>query len=312
MGQTRPVTASGRVAQALGELLPPKTLPRMEEAVRRATAAPSSVAGKKPNTAKEDAHYTYRYTRSELGEILALAWWTHRMAKRKSTPRDTLRRSVEVLSVLRLFSAPHLASLTGVPSSTVTKWLVPVPSAPSTRVLGTCSPDVIRDLLDASADGMTAYRGTVTFLTGAKVPAALLARISGVPRELLKTPATGIWFYPQECDISHGAVVPLDTWAAYHRKRIRKDFEPRFDLDPEQRLDLGGTPLNRLKTHQAAVPLKGETPFHMRTGGLTRDCPGQDARAHGTIRRWEQLWGIRALDEDKPGHLRNCPCEEER
>jgi hypothetical protein len=312
MGQARPVTASGRVAQALGGLLPPQTLPCMQDAVRRASTAPGSVAGKKAHTAKNDAHYTYRYTRSELGEVLALAWWAHRMSKRKSTSRDTVRQAVEVLSVLRLFSAPHLAALTGIASSTVTKWMVPVPSAPASRVLGTCSTDVLRDLLDASADGMAAYRQTVTLFASAKVPAALLSRISGVPRDLLKKPDKGEWFYPQECDISHGAVVPLDAWASYHRKRIRKDFDPRFDVDPEMRLRLGGSSLAMLRTHQAAVPLPGETPFHMRIGGLTRGCPGGDAKAHGTIRRWEQLWGIRALDDDRPGHLRNCPCEEER
>lgn len=312
MGQARPVTASGRVAQALGGLLPPQTLPYMEDAVRRASAAPGSIAGKKAQTAKNDAHYTYRYTRSELGEILALAWWVHRMSKRKSTPRDTVRQAVEALSVLRLFSAPHLATLTGVASSTVTKWMVPVPSAPASRVLGNCSTDVIRDLLDASADGMGAYRQTVSFLAHSKVPAALLSRISGVPRDLLKKADKGDWFYAQECDISHGVVVPLDAWASYHRKRIRKDFDPRFDVDPETRLRLGGISLTMLKTHQSAVPLKGETPFHMRIGGLAWVCPGTDAKAHGTIRRWEQLWGIRALDEDRPEHLRNCPCEEER
>lgn len=307
MGRTRPVTASGRVAEALSGLLPPGTLIHMEDAVRRASTAPGQITGKKAGTAKNDAHYTYRYTRNEIGEILALAWWTHRMAKRKSTSRDTLRKSVEVLSVLRLFSAPHLADLTGLPKNTVTKWLITVPSAPTSRVLGTCSPDTVRELLDASADGMDAYRNTLALLAP-NVPAALLARISGVPRDLLKYPAKGEWFYPEECDISHGTILGLDAWSSYHRGRIRKEFDPRLDVEPEQRLRLAGIPVARIKHHQAAVPRPGETPFHMRAGGLTGTCPRDDAKIAGSIRRWEQLWGIPATDPDRDGHLRNCGC----
>lgn len=309
MGQARPVTASGRVAQALSGLLPPQTLPLMEDAVRRACAAPATITSKKAQTAKKDAHYTYRYTRGEIGEILAFTWWLHRISKRKTTPRTTVRKGVEALSVLRLYSGQHLGDLTGTPKNTATKWMIPVPGAPTSRVLGTCAPDVIKELLDASADGMDAYRNSVNYLGTTGIGDALLARLSGIPKALLTSGEEGHWFYAEECDISHGRVLGPPAWASYHRKAIRKGFDPRPDNHLDLRFELAGTPVDRLPLHQAAVPLPGEVPFHMRIGGLPWTCPGTDKKAHGTINRWELLWGIPARDEEAKGHLRNCLCE---
>lgn len=307
MGRPRnPVTPAGNLTKALQKLpLEETDFPHFRRATLRAVLRPEEILYKKSGTNAKDAHYEYRYTSQEIGEILAFTWWTY--CNTDVFTRPVLRAAATVLSPLRLYSSAMLASITGIPQDTVTKAMLKIPGAPTMRVLGTCSIGIVHKLLTTAAEGEEAYREEIRELAlDEAAPPALLARISGVPKLILKRPNRGINFFPQECDFSHGVVLDSHQAEAYarHYGKEAKPYEANPGNQGDTRDLYAGTPLDSLHHTSAPVPDGFDHPAHLAIPGLPSACDSADPQWSRRIDAWSDRYGLLAA----PGPRHHVPC----
>lgn len=303
-----PVTPAGKLSKAFKDLkIADEDFPHFRRATLRAVLKPDEIFTKKVHTNIKDAHYVYRYTGRETGEILAFTWWTY--CNINTFDRKRLRAAATVLSPLRLYSSAMLAQITDIPQDTVTKAMLKIPGAPTSRVLGVCDISVVHQLLTAAQEGdVDLYREAVREMSFDPIPPALLARISGVPKLILKRPQRGTDFYPQECDISHGYVLDPEQALAYI-KDLGKEAKP-YEADPgdqnSSRDFLAGTPLDSLYYTSTPVPDGFDFPPHLAIPGLPSACDGTDPDWNRRIDAWSDTYGL--LAAPGPRHHEPCRC----
>jgi hypothetical protein len=242
----------------------------MRTAIQRMLLRPDRVIYQDTARHKEDKAYTYRYTAEERGDILAFTWWVYCMSPEAA--RGWLRAAITLMSALYLYSSTTMSNLTGVPASTVTKCMVTIPGAPSSRPVGSCLPSTIHALLAASAEGTTAYREQVRQLALRKAaPAALLERLSGVPKNIQKRPERGIEFFPEECDMAIGTVCSPEQADLYWRTYRRDRYQPNPGDQGPTRTALHLSALRGLDQVQTPVSGEGELPPHAAIPGCPTD-----------------------------------------
>jgi hypothetical protein len=173
-----------------------------------------------------------------------------------------------------LFSSSFLMEMTGMPKSTTQRCMIKSQDAPISRVTGSCDMQVIYRLLEAAQRGLGDYRETVREISLTKgVPDAMLARISGIPQDIMRRPDRGIQFFFEEVDLERGVVASQEQYALhekYKSKTLTSRYDPRPGDQRNLREALCGTPLADLRATTAPLPDHALSPHHLAIPGLPR------------------------------------------
>lgn len=277
----------------------------MRRAVDRVMTEPSSSVVRTTGVDGRDVTVSHLYTPAERGQILSFVWWVY--VNRTKWSRTKLRAAITSVSPLLMFSSTFLAEMTGVPASTATKCMIKPPSAPVSRVSGSCDMWVVHRILVASTLDVPTYREEIRELTLTKgVPKALMARLSGVPMDILTRPERGIQFFAEEPDRETGVICTEKQcdayWKAYRKEKRRKN-DPSPDDQRAIRDAIAGTSLGEVRATHAPLPAEGELPYYTAIPGLPsfRDAQRLGPRYFQRVRDWEFRYHLSASPGVGPG-----------
>jgi len=246
-----------------------RAFPFLCNAVDRSLAAPEMVLRREQTSDSRNVILIHHYTPAERGQILAFCWWVY--ANKGRWDREELRAAVMILSPLMLFPSTFFEEMSGIPASTIKKIMVKPPQASAYRVTGTCDMIIIHSLLEAAAQGMPEYRETVRELSLAKgIPGAMLARISGVPKEILNRPDRGLNFFAEKPDLLMEKVATVSQRLMYMTRnpQERRGYDAQPGNQRSVRDALAGTYLGDLRATHAPVPDDGALPYHFSIPGF--------------------------------------------
>jgi hypothetical protein len=245
-----------------------------------------------------DVTVHHLYSPAERGQILAFVWWVY--VNRTSWTRRKLRAAVTAVSPLMLFSSTFLAEMTGIPASTASKCMIIPPDSPIRRVTGSCDMWVVHQILSASPRSTAAYRAEIRDLTLTKgVPKALMARLSGVPIDILTKPDRGVQFFAEQPDRERGVVLSAEQYAAYWREKYSGRRSKNAPSPGDQRAlrdALAGTPVGEIRATHAPLPSDGELPYYTAIPGLpsVRHAHRLGACYFTRVRDWEFKYHLSA------------------
>jgi hypothetical protein len=169
-----------------------------------------------------------------------------------------------------MFSSSFYAEMADVPQDTATKHMIKSPDMQVARVRGSCDLWVVHQLLAASTHGIPVFRDTVRDMAVKGVPLAFLARMSGVPVPILKSPERGIQFFAEKPDREAGLIRTQDHMDKYWNLHTmgRKNYDADAGDQSAARAALAGTDLGLFHTTAAPVPGEGDLPYYWRIPGL--------------------------------------------
>lgn len=234
-----PLTLEGKVRKARTTLPHVRAFPDLRRAVDRAVFDPGSTIVKVQKSSSREITVEHRYTPNEREQVLSFAWWVY--SNRNVWPSRKLTSSVTAISPLMMFSSSFFSQMTGLPQSTVSKHMVKSPDISISKVTGTCSIEIIYNLLEKSQEGVDVYREFVAKLAVTRrVPRAMLSRISGVPVSVLTQPEKGVQFFPEEPDYLFKKIISVDVIHRYWERKKIRSFDPRPGDQEEIRSKLQG------------------------------------------------------------------------
>jgi hypothetical protein len=284
-----------------------RAFPFLCNAVDRSLAAPELVLRREPTKDPRNVILVHHYTPAERGQILAFSWWVYMNKSRWD--REQLRAAVMLLSPLMLFPSTFLTEMSGIPASTIKKIMVKPQASSAERVTGSCGMVVIHRLLEAAAQGMTEYREAVRELSIANgIPGAMLARISGVPKEILARPDRGINFFAERPDLLTSQVCTLSQRITYFSRnpQERRGYDAQPGNQRSVRDALAGTYLGDFRATHAPVPDEGSLPYHFSIPGLPvlreGDSVGIDDLRR--VQKWQMLYHLPASAALGPARTR--------